>query len=1109
MLPRILIQVADVANKNRSFGPPFSAIIDTGASTNLISEKLRNPSWKVQSTTVKFKGIAGTLVPSAGKIILIVRPLDPVTKQPIGESKPLEFFLSSTLGDDALLGMPLLTAAQIHCSERLIMFPLGKRTRKVNFIPTGHNLVEAYRTEAIILNLEDQIKDRLDNKMNEPLGVLESIEINPRLPKQARNKLDRIISYNEKCFLTNSNEIPLFRHGDHPPLRLNLSSKIYTQPKHIPVAKMLHSQFQKQLDTWLRQGVCVKQTQVVPYRNNVVPVKKKDGTYRFTIDARNINAIIADENAVVPPIPDILKKACGHKYYTQLDIASFFLCFTLHPDSQDLLTFVNPADNTQYKMVRTPFGCKCVMSNSIILLENELNKLHDRNDWLISYIDDILVYHDDLNQHITDLARLFRLLTKINVKLKPSKVKVAYSDCDLFGYKLSPEGFKISPDRLDSILKIPMPTNRKQLVRVLGQASYFRALLPTDKPMAYFTSHFRDLVSTKAKFTWTEEHTKIWEEFRDALRRNLSLNRLLPTDTDMIVRSDASQSHFGGTLSTRRGDKEILLYTISKAWTPTVSRYHCSRLELIAALLTLYEFRMELIGRKTTLYTDNASVYFVLNNPEKIEVQGTLFPRLFGQIRFINFKCLKTDNTDTNWSLVDALSRATGPLVIARKNVLELLAEEQDLAPDECVKLTELKEVRTAVCQVEISAPLTSLRRFETVRDSIVSEDRYKQEGIVPEEYRNALVKATHLLGHLGIIPMLNILNQHELKWKGRIDDLKQMTKVCTECGVFKPRVGPLLIRQANLKVLKAKNALAIDVGQVGSPAKFSFLVAVDLFTGYMLAIRIPGRATSLNIINSLILILARYAPSCEILRCDNASTFLSWEFKQFCEKLNLKIWHVSRLNSRGNGKVERAIRSIKEQLRFMRLTSYSNSDVDIALELACLAINLKPNHGNISPYTLNYGLMEPRNHNFLPDIENVGLPQYQQTITDRLEFFKNLIKRHFSQEPVPAIKLLKIGDLVRLKVNPQKGQDTLTAPKFTTDIFEIVEIKHNNYTYRVRNVKNDMDIRTTHHRHVKQIITSTDLDKLNKALENPEQPRPPNKRVDPFHMKLRPRNIS
>ena len=1100
-LPRILVQVCDASDPSRVFGAALSAIIDTGASTNLIADKHVTKHWRVRETDVKFKGISGKLVPSAGQVTLIIRPLDPNTKQPIGESHPLEFFLSKTLGDDALLGMPTLGSAQIHCAQKLILFPLGKKTRKVNFIPIHCNLVE-------IFHVENSVTSRVNEKMNEPLGVLKSIEVNPDLPPRAIRQLNNMISQSEDCFLTDPNEVPLFKQGNHTPLKLELSSRVYTQPRHIPIAKTLHEQFTNQLNTWLRQGVCTKQTKVVPYRNNIVPVKKKDGTYRFTIDARNLNAIIADENVVIPGIPDILKKACGHRYYTQLDIASFFLCFSLDVESQHLLTFTNPVDQCQYRMIRTPFGCKCVMSNSIILLENELNRLTDRSDWLIAYIDDLLLFHDDLETHIRDLGRLFELLKDINVKLKPSKVKIAFRDIELFGYHLSERGFRIATNRIDSILKIPPPQNRKQLIRVLGQASYFRALLPTDKPMAYFTSRFRELVSAKNKFVWTESHSALWEEFRDALKRNLTLNRLLPTDKEMIVRSDASQTHFGGTLSTKRGDTEILLYTISKAWTPTVSRYHCSRLELIAALLTLYEFRMELIGRKCIIYTDNASVFFTLNNPERIEVQGTLFPRLFSQVRFVNYECRKTDNKDKNWTLVDLLSRANGKLVIARKNVLELLSEEQDVAPDECVLVAQLREVRTVVAEVDISTPIVFLRKFQAIADTIRTHPEFILKKVVPQHLRNALVKAVHLMGHLGYIPMLNILTRHNFNWPGRIEDLKQVIHVCTECGVFKPRNGKLYIRSAHLKMLEAKKALAIDIGQVGSPAKFSFLVCIDLFTGYVIARRISGRATSVNIINALLICLARYAPSCEVIRCDNASTFVGWEFKEFCKSIDLEIWYVARLNSRGNGKVERAIRSIKEQLRFMQLQSYVPADVDVALELASLAINLKPNSDNISPYTLNYGLMEPRNQNFLPEIRTSNPSVYQGAIADRISFFRELIRNHFTNDPPPAANLYQKGDLVRIKVNPRGGLDTLSTPKFSTTVFEIVDVKPKTLSYKLRNTTDKADIRFSHHRHVKRIITETDLEKLNKKVQA-EGSATNNKKstpTDKFHMKLRSR---
>ena len=75
------------------------------------------------------------------------------------------------------------------------------------------------------------------------------------------------------------------------------------------------------------------------------------------------------------------------------------------------------------------------------------------------------------------------------------------------------------------------------------------------------------------------------------------------------------KTHYGGTLSVEREGKKILFYTTSKAWTPTASRYYTSRLELIAALKVIDEFKMDLVGRSVTLYVDNAKVHFILNNP--------------------------------------------------------------------------------------------------------------------------------------------------------------------------------------------------------------------------------------------------------------------------------------------------------------------------------------------------------------------------------------------------------------------------------------------------------------------------------------------------------------
>ena len=171
--------------------------------------------------------------------------------------------------------------------------------------------------------------------------------------------------------MTKPDEVSLFKNGDHEPLALKLASEVYTQPKAYSIPTKLHSDFAKQLKIWLDQGIVEKQNKVCEYRTNIVPVKKKDNTYRFTLDCRFINAIIQNENIAIPPTISLVRKASGHKYYTCLDLSSFFLIYKLDEQSSDMLTFLSPSDGQLYKMKRTPFGLKSVMTNAIMLFENE------------------------------------------------------------------------------------------------------------------------------------------------------------------------------------------------------------------------------------------------------------------------------------------------------------------------------------------------------------------------------------------------------------------------------------------------------------------------------------------------------------------------------------------------------------------------------------------------------------------------------------------------------------------------------------------------------------------------------------------------------------------
>ena len=449
-----------------------------------------------------------------------------------------------------------------------------------------------------------------------------------------------------------------------------------------------------------------------------------------------------------------------------------------------------------------------------------------------------------------------------------------------------------------------------------------------------------------------------------------------------------------------------------------------------------------------------------------------MIPKLFYEIRHVNFKVKKTDEKDVNWNLVDALTRTDGKITIVARNLKELLQVEKDIEPEHCTMLSELKPVDIKLNSFTILAPLLNVRSFQNIKDELQNNNEYKSTNKIPVNMQNQILKLTHELGHIGPIRMASLLTNNNIHWKNRNKDIEQCVQSCETCGICKASTLPILERQEELAILEARHTLAIDVSTIGQPAVCNFLLAVNLYTSYITVMRVPGQLNSMNVAKTLLNILARYAPNCRVIRLDNASYFKTESFKRFFESLNIKAWYVTRLNSRGNGKAERAIRSINEQLRFMRINNYTSQDWDLALEISALSINLKPLYGQISPYTLTYGVIEPQNDHEFTTIKTADLNKYQATLTERIKSLRQILSLYY-MNPVnnENTKLHKLNTLVRLKVNQQRNYNKISAPKYSVQLFKIIEVKTHTKTYKVENIQDANDIRYTHHRHVKKVL--------------------------------------
>jgi hypothetical protein len=100
----------------------------------------------------------------------------------------------------------------------------------------------------------------------------------------------------------------------------------------------------KQVETMLTAGVI--ESCHSPFTSGVVLARKKDGSFRFVVDLRKLNAITAessDDVWVLPWIDDCLRKCANMDWFTLIDAKSAFWSIPLARASRQSSPFMTTA----------------------------------------------------------------------------------------------------------------------------------------------------------------------------------------------------------------------------------------------------------------------------------------------------------------------------------------------------------------------------------------------------------------------------------------------------------------------------------------------------------------------------------------------------------------------------------------------------------------------------------------------------------------------------------------------------------------------------------------------------------------------------------------------
>ncbi|GJS32184.1 putative reverse transcriptase domain-containing protein [Tanacetum coccineum] len=340
---------------------------------------------------------------------------------------------------DAIIGMYWLAKYQaiIVCAKKIVCIPWGNETLIIH--GDGSNRGHEARLHIISYS---KTQEYMLKGCPVFLAHVTTNEVEDKSKKKRLKDVPIVRNFPE-VFLEDLPSLPLTRQVEFQIDLIHGVAPVARAPYRLAHSEM--RELSEQLKELFDKGFIRPSSS--PWGALLLFVKKKDRSFWMCIDYRELNKLTVKNRYPLPRIEDLFDQLQGSSVYSKIDLRSGYHQLRVREEDIPKTAFRTRYGHYEFQVM--PFGLTNAHAVFMDLMNQVCKPYLDK--FVIVFIDDILIYSKNKQEHEEHLKLILELLKKEELYAKFSKCEFWIPKVQFLGHVIDSKGIHVDPAKIESI----------------------------------------------------------------------------------------------------------------------------------------------------------------------------------------------------------------------------------------------------------------------------------------------------------------------------------------------------------------------------------------------------------------------------------------------------------------------------------------------------------------------------------------------------------------------------------------------------------------------------------------------------------------------------------